>query len=251
MSAAGFGFEVASATQTGAGKQANEDCAFCAGAQLEDGSQAVVLAVADGVGGLQGGHIASAAVIAGIETWWRQTALWPLLQQGDVARALGLHVQALNDELYRHGQEAGFQMGTTLTTLVLWRGGYHTFHVGDSRAYRITQGFAASCHQLTQDQVAKVPREKDGKIVYKTVLTDCIGNKPTFSFLASKGVVTAKESYLVCSDGVYKRLKNEQIARIVRKNKGAAQAAGRALVAAAQAGGETDDITAVVAKVYK
>jgi protein phosphatase len=227
-------------SDTGLERHDNEDAAY-AGARL--------LAVADGMGGHNGGEVASATVI---------DALRPLDTQvpaGELLDALDHAVRRANSKLrdLASTDPALHGMGTTLTAL-LWSGSQlGLVHIGDSRAYLVRDG---EVFQITQDHTMVQSLLDDGKIT-----ADEVSSHPQ-RFLLLRALVADRDyepdlqlrearpgdRYLLCSDGLHEAVDAEAIAQILRSVSDPDQAAAD-LVALAIAAGGPDNITCIVADV--
>jgi serine/threonine protein phosphatase PrpC len=137
-------------------RERNED--FCGmvtphGAELDN--KGLIAAVADGVGGHQGGREAAEYTVRGLlSDYYATPDTW------SVPHALEKVVVALNRWVMA---EAGRQpeltgMATTLTTLVLRGRRYISAHVGDSRLYLLRDGV---CTRLTSDHLWEHPELKN------------------------------------------------------------------------------------------
>src|SRR6266545_201452 len=122
-------------TDPGLVRTNNEDAAY-AGRQL--------FAVADGIGGLPAGEVASEIAIRGL------TALDEQFHGAEPLRALRKAVNEANDEIRRVAESdpANDGMGTTVTALLLSGDRFGLLHIGDSRAYLLRDGVLS---QLTRD----------------------------------------------------------------------------------------------------
>ena len=118
--------------------------------------QPLLLLVCDGIGGHEGGDVASQLAIATI-----QQQLVPLLDQLSnqpelnpviVNLAIEKAICAANDNISQHNdqgqRQARDRMGTTLVMALIVGVQIYIAHVGDSRAYRISSN---SCRQITFD----------------------------------------------------------------------------------------------------
>ena len=99
-----------------------------------------VAVVCDGMGGTQGGRMASAIAV---ETFTRELSrsLRPGMSAGQLEQAAGYAVALSNDAVREYGlAHPGFErMGTTLVSAVVRDDLALVSNVGDSRAYRITR----------------------------------------------------------------------------------------------------------------
>lgn len=124
-------------SSAGVRNMVNQDAAMICQAKTEKGD--VLLAVVcDGMGGLEKGELASAAVIDGMMQWFEQ--MFPGLLYHDAA------VDVIWDEWKRvvwqynakircYGESRGICMGTTMAALLLTEEAYYICNVGDSRIY--------------------------------------------------------------------------------------------------------------------
>ena len=104
-------------------------------------------AVADGMGGHQGGERASKLAV---ETLGAAIGAPAIDERPDALEALREATQAAGSAIFQAAQadEALRGMGTTLTTLWFQRGSAYMAHVGDSRAYLYRDG---RVQQLSDD----------------------------------------------------------------------------------------------------
>jgi len=218
----------------------NEDSAY-AGARL--------LAVADGMGGHNGGEVASAAVIDALRPLDTQVPAGELLDALDhaVRRASSRLRDLATSDPALHG------MGTTLTAL-LWSGSQlGLVHIGDSRAYLVRNG---EVFQITQDHTMVQSLLDDGKIT-----ADEVSSHPQ-RFLLLRALVADRDyepdlqlreaqpgdRYLLCSDGLHETVDAESIGQVLRSVSDPDEAAAD-LVALAIAAGGPDNVTCIVADV--
>jgi protein phosphatase len=218
----------------------NEDAAH-AGAAL--------IAVADGMGGLPAGDLASGIVLR---------ALTPLEERriapGDAARVLRAAVEAANDEVRvtAAADPAREGMGTTVTALL--RDGHELamLHIGDSRAYRLRDG---ALTQLTRDDTFVQTLVDEGVISraearvhpHKSVVTQALQGHP-LDPTEVRLVLRAGDRYLLCSDGLSDVVTDETIGQTLDEVANLKECAQRLIDLARRAGGP-DNITAVIADV--
>ena len=236
-----------------AGRRANNEDACCAEPGLG------LFAVADGMGGYEGGEVASQLVIATLlELFWRTAedeevtlpfALDPRLGIGEnLARVA---VRAAHEEVVARRIGRLASMGSTVAALVVRDGKAIVAHVGDSRVYRLRGG---ELRQLTADHSLYAEMQRSGAEVparencgYLNVITRAVGltggSRPD---LASEEV-RAGDVYLLCTDGLTEGLDDARIAALL--GEGTPAQACEALVAEAIERGSRDNVTAVVVRV--
>lgn len=220
-----------------------------------------LLAVADGMGGHDGGEIASAGALELLCSYLRggpggaahdPDATWAGAPGGSQAR-LRTAIEFANAELYAanvaRNQPDGMGMGTTLTGI--WqpvpRGHLHVFHVGDSRLYRWRGGIL---HQLTRDQTLYQQALDAGApapLPPRNLLLQAIGPSPTIQPELSAWPAAPGDVYLLCSDGLHGESAPESIGAILAAAQpGNLDRCCAELVAMAKRDGSRDNITAVL-----
>jgi serine/threonine protein phosphatase PrpC len=222
------------ASETGPRKR-NEDFAGAVlGLELPEPRRDVVAAIADGIGGANGGRVAAETAVRGF-----LDGFCDLPETMEVRRAAATVVNALNSWIYSQGQRdaklAG--MGCTFTALVLRGRVAHVLHVGDTRAYRLA-GDRLTC--LTIDHVREGGRSH--------ILNRALGVETEVRLDYATQPVARHDRFLLCSDGVHGVLAAETIADILRE-RSASEDSARALVAAALRSGSTDNCTTLVVDV--
>ena len=219
---------------------------------VRDGNQDSVyagprlLAVADGMGGMAAGDIASTIVIAGLA---------PLDEDvpGDAPiDALRASVAAANEQLRRAVAENPELdgMGTTLTALLFSGSRAAMVHIGDSRAYLLRDG---EFTQITRDDTyvqklvdeGRISPEEAGSHPQRSLLTRAIDGtdiEPEYSVRQ----VLPGDRYLLCSDGLSGVVSAETIAQTLREYRDPEQCVDR-LISLALRGGGPDNVTVIVA----
>jgi protein phosphatase len=231
-----------------------------------------IVAVADGMGGHDGGEIAAHLALSALRasllradpfrcalpppgTQLDPDATW---QDEHMCAVLAVHqaVDHANDEVYganlRNGHAEGAGMGTTLTGFWQWMpdGPLAVFHVGDSRLYRYRGGELAI---LTRDQTLYQQALESGAcddLPPRNLLLQAIGPTAVVAPDVKVCAPQAGDLYLLCSDGLYGNTPHGAIAQALeRASAQSLDACCEALVALAKAHGSRDNITAVLALV--
>ncbi|WP_433299600.1 PP2C family protein-serine/threonine phosphatase [Actinoplanes sp. CA-030573] len=205
-----------------------------------------LLAVADGMGGMAAGDVASNIVIA---------AMAPLDEDvpGDalvdaLRHAVGQANQHLRDTVDANPQLEG--MGTTLTAVLFSGSKFGMVHIGDSRAYLLRKGEFA---QITKDDTyvqmlvdeGRVSPEEASSHPQRSLLTRALDGRdidPEYSVRQ----VLAGDRYLICSDGLSGVVSADTIGQTMREIADP-QACVERLVQLALRGGGPDNITVVIA----
>jgi serine/threonine protein phosphatase PrpC len=142
--------------------------------------------------------------------------------------------------------------GTTLTCALIIGQQVVLSHVGDSRAYIITDD---SFEQLTRDHSLVQRLQELGQLSaseaaihpQRNVLYRAIGQGEGLEVDVDSRRLPPGAVLLLCSDGLWGLVPDDRILSIVRENS-SLQAACEAMVAAANAAGGPDNITAVMVK---
>ena len=208
-----------------------------------------MLIVADGMGGHQAGEVASrmATDIICREYYNQNNST----VEKNLEKALSLANKTIFEKA--SSQQAFQGMGTTCTVLVVIDQDVYYAHVGDSRAY-IQKG--GSIMQITEDHTYVQQLVNSGDITTaeaavhpkRNILTNAMGTK------AELRIDTGKSKYnfenndrlLLCSDGLYDYLNDEELNKILIEN--GLKNAASAMVGQAKARGGHDNITVVLAE---
>ncbi|EEP70275.1 serine/threonine phosphatase [Micromonospora sp. ATCC 39149] len=184
-------------------------------------------AVADGLGGHSAGELASRLAIADLANRYIAWDGPRAVHDGVVAIGHALHYTAA-----RQPGTAG--MRTTIAGVLLTGDGAYVFNVGDSRVYRITDGYL---EQLSVDDAGP-----GGATV-----TQCLGDPPDAPLVphvAHAPLDPAGARFLLCTDGVHGQLDERRLRAICRAPD--ARALVENLRDEVYAAGAADNLTAVV-----
>ncbi|MGI0493155.1 PP2C family protein-serine/threonine phosphatase [Alkalinema pantanalense CENA528] len=201
-------------TDQGPNRQRNEDSCYPeAGTftelNLNTSAQSLVL-VCDGIGGHEGGNVASNLAIAtALETVSNKT----ISSFDSARRALAKAIRQANDAICaRNDQEERTErqrMGTTIVTGLIYGNQICIAHIGDSRAYRITR---QGCYQVTIDDDIASRDVRQAYTLYREAtqhsssgaLTQALGMVPSsLLYPHTKRFVFDEDCiYLLCSDGL-------------------------------------------------
>ena len=276
MATTGLGLDVFGRTDVGRVRERNEDQFLIAaleksmnvietslpnesGVRIVGSSAGIVLLVADGMGGHSAGDRASALVAKTIERRIVNTLTWCLALDLDhedefveqlVAMMKGGH-RAIADEAKGHPELRG--MGTTATLAYLVGRRLFVVHAGDSRAYLIR---GQKIDHLTTDHTVAQQLVEDGVISrrdaedspYSHVLWNALGQDGKIEVEVHRARLKEGDVIVLCTDGLTNHVDDKSIRRIVSEAASADEATTE-LVAAANAGGGADNITAIVARV--
>ncbi|HPE85236.1 MAG TPA: protein phosphatase 2C domain-containing protein, partial [Chlamydiales bacterium] len=204
-------------------------------------------AVADGMGGHNGGEIASKSALLYLQ---EQISSSPntRLRLDALTHRLIDQIQGANTHLIEISQEKALLegMGTTLAAILFdGRFAIHA-HVGDSRLYRYRAG---KLDKLTSDHT--VYREKLTQqcavLTQQHVLTRALGGQATVTPSIGCQVAFPKDRYLLCTDGLSDVLSDDELKKHLAIP--SLQEACQSLISAAKTAGSQDDITALLIQV--
>ena len=211
----------------------------------------VLLALADGMGGHSGGAVASkTAIDALMETYYAETS-------GTILESLEKAFQQANRKVIETGKKdlALQGLGSTLTAAVLKDDRMYFAHVGDSRGYII---YDHAITQFTEDHSYVASLVKAGVITAEQAETHPEGNIITRAIGADESLqvdvsehqqaVRENQYILICCDGLYRVVKNEEIIDTVYAYKDP-DAISQKLVDMANANGGPDNITVLIARI--
>jgi protein phosphatase len=211
----------------------------------------LLLAVSDGMGGAEGGEVASHFCITRLAEHLKKRR-----EAADPVDALVKCFAGVHEELFAKAEEeAGLRgMGATLSALWLRPDAAFYCHVGDSRIYHRHDG---EWRQVTDDQSVGAGMVRRGEMTeeavrrlrYRSMLEQVMGGDGApIDPQAGRIEWTADSRFVLCSDGLYGPLR-EQLAGGLDAAFGGELAVGaKSLVDAANAAGGPDNITVILAR---
>jgi serine/threonine protein phosphatase PrpC len=243
-------------TDIGSKRERNEDSFLCLDlVPLAPGlsGPAVLLTVADGIGGQAGGGVASALATESLKEHFSRE-LGALASPPDWTSLLAGSFQAANLRIFeRIGEDTNLAgMGTTLVAAVVSGGAAHVANIGDSRAYRVR---GREIVQITRDHswVAEQARLRPisewelSRSPFRHMITRSLGFEPDVQADAFEVDLAGGDYVLLCSDGLYSALPDRELAQAFDRSADPESICLRLLESADRAGSR-DNITAVVAR---
>jgi protein phosphatase len=210
-----------------------------------------IFVVADGMGGHAAGELASAIVVETFKS---------LIGRGDVTpNAVSELIGEANQSILWSVQEDGSRrgMGTTVVALVMVSDGKDDYwlvaNLGDSRVYRFAHGKLKQLtvdHSYVQELVdaGRITAEAARTHPQRNIITRVLGSvqppEAEYWLLAPE----VGERYLLCSDGLFAEMPDEDIARLMAEIADPGMAAAVLVKEALVAGGR-DNATAIVVDV--
>lgn len=241
------------ATDFGKVRTNNEDAlgSFVPASRRETRSHGYLFAVADGVGGLDLGEVASDKAISVLTAEFSRaqagamlsTLLPRLIQQANAA---------VHDCILEPRYE-GKKMATTIVACALRYDQAVVSHVGDSRCYLVRGG---RVRLITQDHTWVNEQKKFG-IMSAAEIPDAASRHALIRSLGPEMFVSPDtttltllpgDTFVLCTDGIHDEMEDDQIAAIVSQNKSPGDLAAELVARAVEMDGG-DNTTAQVIRV--
>lgn len=235
--------QTAYSSSIGRVRKTNQDCVRV----FKNKKDITMAVVCDGMGGHQGGDVASTMVVSHLGHNFGQTDF----SQSQAAKSwLEVQLKLENGILVTTGDRFSDLngMGTTIVLLIAFDDKVLVAHLGDSRAYAYVDG---QFRQLTEDQslvnelvkMGQITKEQARVHPQKNIITETLGvsssiNPEYGEFGAKRGSL-----FLLCTDGLTNSLADEQIQQILATKSYSLAAKCRHLITEANRLGGDDNIT--------
>ena len=218
---------------------------------VEQGEKLLIAVVCDGMGGAEGGQIASSVAV---ETFMKEirALLRADMTAGQLRELASFCVAKANTAVYQRAlQDPAYQgMGTTLVSAVAGERDAVICNIGDSRAYLIHNG---EMMRITHDHSVVQTLVENGDITAeearthpnRNLITRALGPDETTLCDAFDVSFAHGDKILLCTDGLVVTATDEEICRIVCADKRAEEKLDD-LIALAKAQGAPDNVTAVL-----
>lgn len=247
-------FEIACATDVGRVRAHNED-SIAADPELG------LATLADGMGGYNAGEVASGIAVAMVPAEIRKlSAAQQLTGLSDeaVREMVAAQASKVNGAIYAAAQKQQQYsgMGTTLV-VAYWHGDRVTVgHLGDSRCYRLRGSELQALtrdHSWIQEQIdaGLMSREQARASKKKNLVTRACGIDPNVVPEVHTHDVQSGDIFVLCSDGLYDMVSDEDIHLTVSSLKSNLSLAAEQLVQQANDNGGRDNISVILVHVLK
>jgi len=235
----GFGKSVA-----GMQRKNNEDSIYVGG---ENAALDNVFIVADGMGGHNAGEVASKLAIDTFAEYVKNNYdsenILDVLIEGVIIANKSVYEEAINNE-----NESG--MGTTFTCACIEKGKLYAAHVGDSRIYIFGKN---GIKQITNDHSFVMEMVKQGRITLeearihpkRNIITRAVGTEDSIDVDTAIKEIKNDDIILICSDGLYGMVADEEIERIIYENETIEECVEKLIDKANENGGK-DNISAII-----
>lgn len=213
-------------TDIGIKKEVNQDSALIMEAKT-DYDNVLFAVLCDGMGGLASGELASATVIRAFSEWF-QNDFPSMLYGGFDSKKLERKWQELlfsqNVKIMEYARAQGFNMGTTVVSMLITGGTYYIMNVGDSRAYVNRE---SGLEQITIDQTFVNREIKRGNMTpeqaktdpRRNVLLQCVGASQFIEPDFFMGNAVRDDVFILCSDGFRHEVSAEEIREAFKPDK--------------------------------
>lgn len=221
-----------------------------------------VFAVADGLGGLDGGDIASRTALQALAALYTAPGgapccpLFPPEDEHPAGPPLAAVVAAVNLRTFRQKIALGRNMATTLAMIQCCGPTAAVVHVGDSRIYH-WRGGDLRCltrdHSLVNelcDQGAMTPAQAE-QSRQRHVITRAVGAAATVEPTVTTCDLRPGDLLLLCTDGLTAMLADTEITALLKNNADRPGQTVARLVAAANEAGGRDNVTVVLVKLME
>lgn len=241
-----FLIETYGLSDVGCIRELNEDC-FCVHG-FEGGDRGYCI-LADGMGGHNAGEVASQNTVRIVAEELKKVTD-DSSEKGIPAR-LNAAIAEANDRVHKMSVESSAHsgMGTTVVAAFIADGTAYVANVGDSRAYVYS---SSGLKQLTTDhsvveelvRTGTITRAEARKHPQKNIITRAVGTDSTVAADLFEYEYSAGDKLILCSDGLCAMVDDDEICRIVGREKTPEKTVNK-LINAAKKNGGLDNITVI------
>lgn len=265
-------FRMAALTHVGRIRTNNEDnflvdsdlsddqCFFTQNEEKDLGEKGALLVVADGMGGMNAGEVASRLAVETIQEYFSAERLTEEVIQNrpSIERYMKMTIvaadKAIKERSKKDEKTAG--MGTTVVMAWLLKERVYVAWCGDSRAYAWHP--ATGLRQLSKDHSYVQELVDSGKLDAENAFDHPDSNIITRSLGDPRKVAEPdfreeelyqEEVILLCSDGLCGMIRDREMEAVLRGNSQDMKLCGEALIAAALQAGGHDNVTVTLCRV--
>ncbi len=211
-----------------------------------------VYAVADGVGGSEGGEVASQTAM---EILGEAFANKP--EGVDVEDVLRNAIEKANSAIYQMAQDLPklWNMATTIVALHIAGNVATIGHVGDSRLYRVDP--KGDLHRETEDHSMVAEEVRAGRMTEeqaethpsRNVINRALGAEPSVDVDLKTILIEPETTFLICSDGITRHVTDDEIKGILTAGSEPSSICAYLKTLCYERGAE-DNLTAVVVQLH-
>ncbi|MCH2206696.1 MAG: protein phosphatase 2C domain-containing protein [Lentisphaerales bacterium] len=217
------------------------------------GDKVSLLVVTDGMGGHEGGELASYFTTEALSRIWRNKASSMEARLKESETMMIECIQQCNEKIFAINDKLQISraMGTTVTACLFVPGKLTIAHVGDSRSYLLRGG---RVKQLTEDQTWVAKMVKLGNLSkaeaenhpLSHLLSNCVGASSNVQVDVTYHKRRVDDRYLFCTDGLYGAMPHKDLQRVLRTGKTPHETLQELIYTSLKGGGK-DNITGVIA----
>ena len=219
----------------------------------EDKKHIKYFIVADGMGGVNGGEVASTAAIEAIKSYIDENIEDVEYEKEEIEELIKQSIYKANKFiLQKSRREKEYQgMGTTIVLSLVYRNRVYIGHVGDSRVYRIRKNII---RQLTKDHSYVQALLDEGTITkkeainhpQKNILLKVVGcENEVEPDIVVKGFIKG-DILLMCTDGLTNMVSTQEIYDTIVNGNDDLKSTCQRLVAMANANGGYDNVSVIL-----
>jgi serine/threonine protein phosphatase PrpC len=237
-----------SGAATHVGRRPNNEDSFCQRPELG------FFAVADGLGGHEGGEVASELVLRTVADFLDAQAAGQQPLGGGPEGLLTRAVRRAGEAVHAAQRGKLSMMASTITSVLLRGEEAVVCNLGDSRTFLVRGG---ASKRLTRDHTVLAEMEEEGldtanpiARMYRNSLTGAVGMDTSVDPDCHREPVRPGDVLLLCSDGLYELVPPELMVELLARGGSAREMAERLVTEAYDRGG-TDNITGVVVRLLE
>lgn len=176
----------------------------------------VLAAIADGMGGLSSGNIASKIAMKELSIWWSSLEKKKFnFSKSFLLDDLDKVFYKINNSILKYSTDNNEKMGTTLAVVFIMGKNVIIKNIGDTRVYLANDKTRVLSfdHTWVNNQIIEGKlNPKDAMNHPKShVLTQCLGVKSELNIYTSNASIKENDLIIICSDGFYKKLDVNQL----------------------------------------
>ena len=237
-----------SGAATHIGRRPNNEDSYCQKPQLG------FFAVADGLGGHEGGEVASQLVLSTMADFLsaEENQPQPAMPGCGAESLLVRAVRLAHHEVHVRQSGRLSMMASTITAALLGDGEAVVCNLGDSRTFLVRGG---ELRRLTRDHTVLAEMEEEGldtsnpfAMMHRNSLTGAVGMEASVEPECCRVAVQPGDVLVLASDGLYEPVPPALMLSLLAQG-GSAQELAERLVAKAYDRGGTDNITGIVVRV--
>lgn len=209
--------------------------------------------VADGMGGHEGGEIASRLTADALTSFFESGDTLPEIDDHVLKVRMGSAIRGAVQKVEAKATGDLIEMGTTLAALLIHERLALVAHVGDSRVYRLRNA-KIDCLTIDHSFLNELDPERADELgeslpeQFSAMVTRCIAANANTQPELLVEETEEGDRFLLCSDGLTDVMSDSEIEELMVDNPLSADASS-ALIKAAFAAGSQDNITCVVVQI--